>query len=158
MNIRDTKKLIAAIAGVVALATASSAHASFRYTLNSIDADGLPDFVLTVPALISTDTNFLLSDFDSIVLPAGVTVLSVDVLSSLVSPTVNFKLASGSFGFFWTTANAFVGPGQYCAGFFDCNNTDAIMTITETGTVPEPGSIALLGLGLASLVAWRKRR
>ena len=47
MNIRDTKKLAAAIAGVVALATGSAAHAAFQYTLNSVDADGLPDFVLT---------------------------------------------------------------------------------------------------------------
>lgn len=158
MNIRDTKKLAAAIAGVVALATGSAAHAAFQYTLNSVDADGLPDFVLTVPTLISTDTNFLPSAFDLLTLPAGVTVSSVDFINSLVSPLVYFNSTSGTFGYFWTTANAFVGPGEYCAGLIDCNNTVAIMTITETGTVPEPGSLALLGIGLAGLATWRKRR
>lgn len=158
MNIRNTKKLAAAIAGVVALATGSAAHAAFQYTLNSIDADGLPDFVLTVPTLISTATNFLPSDFDSIVLPVGVSVFSVDVFNPLVSPLVTFNLSTGSVGFFWTGANGFVGPGQYCAGFNDCNATDAIMTITEMTRVPEPGSLALLGIGLAGLATWRKRR
>jgi len=156
--VNKMKKRVAALATVAALVTSAAAHADFLYNLSSTAQSGLPNFVLTVPALLTVSTAFALSDFDAINLPGGDPVLSVSILNPLGAPEVNFNVQNGYFGFFWTSANAFVGPGQYCAGTLDCNNTAAIMTIRDIGAAPEPGSVALFGLGLAGLAAWRRRR
>jgi hypothetical protein len=64
------KPLLAAMTMVAGLAASQAAQSAYVYNLNAIAGDGLPDFVLTVPALISTDpTDFQLTDFDSYALP-----------------------------------------------------------------------------------------
>ncbi len=63
-------------------------------------------------------------------------------------------VASGLTG----TAGTLVGsPGSYSIIFGDSGGTGGV---EQTGTIPEPGTLALLAAGLAGLLcyAWRKRR
>ncbi len=157
MNIKNTKKFVAAISIVAGILGNGTVQAGYIYELNATDGDGLPDFTLRVPALISSDLVLGLSDFESITLPPTPTVTSVSLRNFLSNPNVEFNTSTGSFGFFWTSANAFTGPGQYCAGFIGCSNTAAIMTISQTADTPEPATLALMGLGLAGM-GWKTRR
>lgn len=153
------KKLAVVLTIFFGIALSGIARANFIYSLNGdFGGNGLPDFVLSVPTLIAADTTFDLSDFDSISLdPAQGAVISVSFAAPLSNPEIRFNRGPGDYyGFFWISSNAFVAPGTYCAGFGDCGNTAAILTITEVASVPLPATLFLLGIGLVALGGLRR--
>jgi len=143
-----TKNILGLVA-VLGLATGAPAQSAIIYTFDVTDFD--VGFVLTLPELLTDTTTFDLSDFDSIT-PFPQT-LSVTISDPLVTPLVYFD---GTVGYIFFTP--FTEPGTYCGGTVGCDRTAAIMTITESSTVPEPDTLALLGLGLLGLGVNRARR
>ncbi len=76
---------------------------------------------------------------------------------------------TGGTDFAWTTfsqnVTALLGPGTYSLRFAEVDNQgffnyglDDVSLIVQTSTVPEPGSIAMVGFGLAALVGFNRRR
>lgn len=136
-------------------AAALPAHADYLYSLQTSDtfAGGLGNFQLTVPDLITTDTVFQLSDFDSITPLAGTTSISFDFGGF---DTTIWYDGTGQ-GIFWAGNPAFSGPGTYCSGVGNCDTAAGIMTVREVGRVPEPGALALVGAALGA-AGWTARR
>jgi hypothetical protein len=145
---------------VLSLGMVSPTLASYVYSLD-VQNTTVGDFTLTVPNLITTNTSFQFSDFDVINPYVGsIRVDFADLLGTSYPndpyPHVWYAFPDDSLnGFYWVTP--FTSVGIYCAGVIGCDNTQAIMTIREAGDVPEPATLALIGLGLAGLAASRRR-
>lgn len=107
--------------------------------------------VTGVTGTVNFDWSYHTEDWNSSYDPAGYfvnntfTQLTDDSGANDQSGSVFFNVvASDSFGFYVYSVDGAEGA--------------ATMTFNETSTVPEPSSIALLGLGLVGFAAMRKRK
>lgn len=159
---KTARRLIAQTCAAASLIAAAAlpAQAAFIYTLDVFPGflTGHGDFTLTVDHLITTNTTFQLSDFDFIDPLVGTTTVTFDF--ALVSPNdVQVIFQGPGQGLFWTYAGALMSPGTYCVGLSNnCTSKAAVLTITETTSVPEPAPLALLGAAIAAATLLRRRQ
>ena len=147
-------------ATVLALSAVLPAQAAYVYQLDvqpgSLGGHG--DFTLTVNDLLLANTSFALTDFDAIDAPPGTVSVDFEVLAP---NDMQFVFNGPGVGVFFAYAGALQAPGTYCSGFSNpvgCAGRAAVMTITEVGAVPEPGSLALLGAAAVAAAVARRRQ
>jgi len=125
--------------------------------------NGLPNILFDAVVVFNQDGSGRVVDLGTGTptdLPAGTAQV---VGSTIIGAVSGSMLASTGFDKTAYTWNLWPRDGTLPMGFaqisdFAPDTDNAPVLVVGTAPVPEPSTLALLGLGIASLVGWRKRR
>ena len=148
----DVKSKILRLLALALLAGPMGANAAFVYSFYYAGWD--VGFTFTTPSLLTETTDVFV--FDSTNNPNLTSAQLRNPISA--SPAIEYSETTGGTSIFsglWD--GSWAGPGFYTWQPSATAAGRATLSIRETSSVPEPGTLALLGLGLAGMVLSRRR-
>ncbi len=154
--------------GLLLLGTSVSASVQYTFTSTSaFNGMAIGSFQLTVPTYISTTSDFAVGDLDACTISAG----TCGTMNFFPDPAVfghsgdedvvGFAAAGSPNALYYFEDHAFLAVGSYATVFWDGSQVGTLIvteSATPGGTVPEPGTMPLLSLGLAGIALIRKTR
>lgn len=162
------KKLI--LAALTVLSFSVSANASVIYDFDAYSSDGetysqeksftltVSDFITSNLSFTTADPNFVSSDYDSVFFWVDAVAQG---FTETPSQTIGTAFFSGSQPYYYFYPQSLNNVGTYESIILGSDQY-ATLTVSErdngTPAVPEPGTIALLGFGMAGLALYGKRR
>ena len=159
------KKLI--LAALTVLAFSVSAHASVIYNFEAFSTfqEGTfaspKSFTLTAPNYITSNSSFSTPDPNFISSDYGSAIFIIDAVLQGYTATPSQAITVGGNNFaYYFSPYSFDHDGTYDSILFGSGQA-ATLTVSEGGSgapVPEPGTMALLGIGMAGLAIFGKRR
>ena len=127
----------------------------FYYSFEGSPVGSAPGFVLSTPLSIPGNTIGLSFNFQGTT--DGSTYNSVNSLTSLITYGVTPSIGNQIFNGYYRNANS-EANGNFTSSLRSLGQQNQSLGVRVYGTVPEPATLSLMGLGAAALLAVRRRR